>query len=115
MMPDSSDFDNKAVIQYVISYMTCGMCGGTYRLQDVQVIDEGDAMWAMVARCPHCGAEGLILAFVSPLDEEAPDGPFTTSRWDDEPAPLTERDVEEWRSFLQGFHGDMDDLLRADV
>ena len=44
MRPDSHDFDDETVIQYVISYMTCGVCGASYRLQDVEVIDGDDAM-----------------------------------------------------------------------
>lgn len=112
MRPDSHDFDDETVIQYVISYMTCGVCGASYRLQDVEVIDGDDAMWAMVAHCPLCGEEGLILAFASPLEEEdvwldqAPD-----DWWEAGLEPLTKRDVAEWRAFLEAFHGDMEDLL----
>lgn len=112
MRPDPNEFDDDSVIQYVISYMTCGVCGGSYRLQDVEVIDEDDAMWAMVARCPLCGEEGLILAFASPLEED--------NVWVDQDADdgrdagleaLSEKDVDEWRAFLDAFHGDMEDLL----
>lgn len=112
MTPDSGEFSNESVILYVISYMTCGVCGGEYRLQDVDVIDEDETMWAMVARCPHCGEEGLILAFASPLDDEGlPDLHPGLGRWDAGLAPLTEADVDAWRAFLDGFNGDMEDLL----
>ena len=110
MMSDSSNFDDRTVIEYVIAYMTCGICGGYYRLQDVEVIDGDSTMWAMVARCPHCGEEGLILAFASPL-EEGGILDDETDPWDSGLAPLTKADVAEWRAFLEGFRGDMEDLL----
>jgi NAD-dependent SIR2 family protein deacetylase len=116
MNSDYGHLDNESVIYYVISYMTCGVCESTYRLEDVQVIDADDDMWAMVAKCPKCGAEGLILAFASPLDDEAlfvGSDTQLTARWDSGLAPLTEDDVREWREFLESFHGDMKDLLQV--
>lgn len=112
---DSGDFDeNDLVIQYVVAYMTCDICGSAYGLDDVQVIDADEDAWAMVAHCPHCGTEGLILAIASPLDDTEIEGdPFLTNQWDPGLAPLTDQDVAEWRAFLAEFRGDMHDLLKT--
>ncbi|MBN1284792.1 MAG: hypothetical protein JXB47_05295 [Anaerolineae bacterium] len=108
--PDNHDL----VIQYVIAYMACEVCGSEYGLEDVQIIDAGADAWAMVAHCPHCGTEGLILAIASPLDDEIVESdPFFTNQWNPGLAPLTRHDVDEWRAFLADFHGDMHDLLGA--
>ncbi len=67
----------------------------------------------MVARCPLCGEEGLILAFASPLDDEDDlwCDQFPGDGWDAGLEALSEKDVDEWRAFLDRFHGDMEDLL----
>ena len=118
MMPKPGGFEHEheAVMAYVVSYMACGMCNGTYRLEDVQVVDKNGAIWAMTVRCPQCGAEGVILAFAVPV-------PMDESELNGAPVDLTESglttltddDVLEWRAYLNGFDGDMEDLLRDDA
>jgi hypothetical protein len=94
--------------------MSCDVCGNTYRLEDVEIIEADGDTWAIVVLCAHCGTEGLVLAIANPLDEnEVESDPFFMNQWDSGLAPLTERDVAEWRSFLAAFDGDLFDLLRA--
>ncbi len=113
--PTPSDFDDRElVIRYVISYMVCDMCGSAYRLENVQLIEEGDNAWAMVVYCTHCKTESLVLAIASPLDEaEMPGEAFLNGPGNSALMPLTMGDVRDWAAFLAGFHGDMKDLLQA--
>lgn len=92
------------LIAYVIRHLTCGDCGESYGVDDVQVMLHADFQWDLVATCPVCAADRVVTAYDFP--------PYERLRA--RMVPLTRDDVREWRVFLAAHAGDMHDLIDCD-
>lgn len=99
-MATHPELDHDALIQRLIAAVQCTACDGLYAAQDVRVLDDSAADgWELLAVCPLCGVESVILAF-----------------WADDPVllawPPDLAEVAAWRKHLADFDGDLRDLMR---
>lgn len=71
----------------------------------MRVLLYADQEWVLGASCPACGQERLVRAYdQAPYSRLYPGEPVV-------PGPITRDCVNEWTVFLDGFAGDMYDLL----
>ena len=97
-MAADPDLDHEMLIRHLIEHVRCAECDSAYRAEDVYVIGREDDAWTLVAFCPVCGTESVVLAYLDEID--------TTDA-----APPDEEEVAAWRRFLAAFDGDLHDLL----
>lgn len=107
-MTYNSELDRDTLIQRLLEAVSCAECGSPYTAQDVYIVAQDGEAWAVVAFCPACGAESVILAYVDEVDaQDVTVIPAETPQ--DRPPTLAE--VAAWRRFLAAFDGDLRDLL----
>lgn len=92
------DLDDEAVIQHLIESVRCSECGGAYEAEDVYILSQENDTWALVAYCPTCGLESVVMAYVDATYSADMD-------------PPDEDEVAAWGRFLAAFEGDLRDLL----
>lgn len=85
----------------------CAVCGERFRAEDLQALGRSRSTWAFRLTCQYCGASSLIAAVIG--EEQLAD--LAPLRRDE---PVTERDVEEIREFLEHFDGDFQRLFGYD-
>ncbi len=88
----------------------CSGCHTPYEPEDVEVISRNGDMWFFSVTCSHCQARALVAAAISEDWDRDVAGP-TALGAHGVPAPVTQRDVEEVRAFLEGFDGDFKRLF----
>lgn len=88
----------------------CSGCHTPYEPEDVEVISRNGDMWFFSLRCSHCQARALVAAAISE-DWRSDVLSSSTSGTNGVQAPVTEKDVEEVRSFLEGFDGNFKRLF----
>ncbi|MCX7624335.1 MAG: hypothetical protein RMK01_02870 [Thermomicrobium sp.] len=81
----------------------CAVCGQRFTIEDLQALGRSRSTWAFRLTCQYCGASSLIAAVI---DEEQLESAAPVR---DE--PVTDRDVEEIREFLEHFDGDFQQLF----
>ena len=109
----TTDLENEQdqIIRYVVSEVSCNNCGGPYVAQDVFVLDRDEHTWMLVAHCPTCDMYGLVIAIMGDEQSEHAGGYIEQSSIASVVTPIGDQEVQRWRDFLDGFEGDMYDLL----
>ncbi|MCS7051785.1 MAG: hypothetical protein NZL87_09235 [Thermomicrobium sp.] len=82
----------------------CAVCGERFEDDDLQALGRTRTTWAFRLTCRRCGAASLVAAVIG--EEQLHDVVDTRSS-----APVSERDVEEMRAFLEQFDGDFQRLF----
>jgi hypothetical protein len=82
----------------------CAVCGQRFDPEDLQALGRSRSTWAFRLTCHSCGVSSLIAAVIG--EEE-----FAVSSVHSKSEPVTERDVEEIRTFLERFDGDFQRLF----
>ncbi|WP_448574741.1 hypothetical protein [Thermomicrobium sp.] len=82
----------------------CAVCGQRFVPEDLQALGRSRTTWAFRLTCHSCGVTSLIAAVIGEEELAA-----TSARSNRE--PVTERDVEEIRTFLEHFDGDFQRLF----
>jgi hypothetical protein len=113
------------LIKQLLGQVDCANCGALYHPDDARLVEGHRGIWILVVHCRSCEVRGIVLVTVGDLDDFEED----EEEFDDEleawlepdevetavPAEwpaLTANDVLDWHAFLQGFPGDLRDLLR---
>ncbi|MBN1965865.1 MAG: hypothetical protein JW910_14530 [Anaerolineae bacterium] len=99
-MPVNPELDHELLIQRLIQSVSCTACDGLYGPDDVYVLADDVDTWTLLAVCPLCGTESMVLAYL--------DDAHVVS----EVMPPDLAEVAAWRCFLAAFDGDLRDLLR---
>jgi len=108
-----------------LTSFTCPACGRRYRGSRIRLLAERDGLFFVDLDCSRCGSHTVAIVTVELDDSELsiadasdlglPDEAFTVHMGEPLPpgaAPVTADDVLEMHEFLNGFKGDVTDLLR---
>lgn len=82
----------------------CAVCGQRFGMDDLQALGRSHSTWAFRLTCHHCGTSSLVAAVIGE-EQLAEQRPVRASE------PVTQRDVEEIRQFLEHFDGDFQRLF----
>ncbi|MCS7255105.1 MAG: hypothetical protein RMJ05_06415 [Thermomicrobium sp.] len=82
----------------------CAVCGQRFSAEDLQALGRSRSTWAFRLTCQFCGASSLIAAVID--EEQLAGSPVPEVH-----EPVTQRDVEEIREFLEHFDGDFQRLF----
>ncbi len=82
----------------------CAVCGQRFSAEDLHALGRSRSTWAFRLTCQFCGASSLIAAVID--EEQLRETPVP-----ERTEPVTERDVEEIRAFLEHFDGDFQRLF----
>ncbi len=87
------------VLRQVMQNIRCGACGARYRAEDVAVVENTDSVWMLMAVCPGCDTQAMIMVVM----QERPE-------FEGRPS-LDEDDVLDLHSLLEGCRGDVWSLI----
>lgn len=119
------------VLQHIADNVQCQSCDGHFELDDILIVSRRGGTWFAKATCPHCGTESLIMVVLEDaleaedFSEEALEDLEIEFLFDEEdmaetmsPAlrhslrgPITVREIEELREFLQSYRGNLSEYL----
>ena len=102
-------------IRQLITNIRCGVCGRRYELDDVRILNHQGDLWVMGVTCANCRTQGLVFATVT--EAEAPEviadaTPEELARFQEMPQ-INADDVLDIHEFLEGFDGDLIELLEG--
>lgn len=129
-MSKENDHFTWFVLQHIADNVQCQSCEGHFELDDILIVSRRGGTWFAKAICPHCGTESLIMVvledaleiedfteealneleieFLFDTDELAETSPaLRHSRR----GPITIREIEELRDFLQSYRGNLSEYL----
>jgi len=90
------------IVRQVAQTVRCGACGARYRDEDLSILENSDNVWMLMAVCPGCDTQALIMVVVRDALPEP------------EPQPaLNVDDVLDFHSLLVEHHGDVRTLLEG--
>jgi len=105
------------IVRYLVTHTECTGCGRRYAPEDVHLRHRRGDVWLASVICRHCGLQGLIMATVSAdhaQEMEAALDPEAEERAAfQEMGPISGDEVLDFYCFLEGFGGDMRQLLRV--
>lgn len=104
-MPPAQPQEAHDLIRFVVRHMVCNHCGLALHTENVDVVFHRDRQWVLRVSCDACGMTQSVSAF----DELPYMRPWLSKHV--EPSPISQGDLQAWRSFLAEFDGDMLDLL----
>lgn len=88
------------ILRQVLSSISCSACGARYSDDDVTVIESDEGVWMLMALCPGCETQSMIVVVLQTLEEEREVLP-----------DLDEDDVLDLCTLLKDFEGDIKQLL----
>lgn len=103
-------------IRQLVANIRCGVCGHRYEIDDVRILNHEGDLWVMGVTCAHCKTQGLVFATIT--EAEAPEviADVTPKEWArlKEMPQINADDVLDMHEFLEGFDGDLIELLEGD-
>lgn len=115
-MSENEKAIHSLIVDYLVAHTQCDGCGQHYAAEDVQVRRRKEDLWLASMVCRGCGLQRLVVATVN-WDQARMMG-ATADIGEEHREVLAKRgpiggdDVLDLHKFLQGFDGDMFDLLR---
>ena len=105
------------IVQYLVAHTRCSGCGQRYEAEDVHVHSHRGQVWLASLTCHQCGLRAMVMAAMQPQNEEAE--PSIPPEYDTQEAaalqalgPVSGDEVLDLHRFLEGFSGDMQDLMK---
>ncbi|NPV06637.1 MAG: hypothetical protein HPY83_01585 [Anaerolineae bacterium] len=92
------------ILRQVMQNIRCGACGARYRHEDVAIVENNDNVWMLMAVCPGCDTQAMVMVVVQESVQEPHALPC-----------LSEDDVLDFHSLLLDFTGDMRSLFDESV
>ncbi len=105
------------IIQYLVAHTRCSGCGQHYEAEDVHVHSHRGQVWLASLTCHQCGLRAMVMAAMQAPGEEA-EPPVAAPDDAQELAtlrtlgPITADELLDLHRFLEGFSGDMQNLIR---
>lgn len=111
----------RLIVRYLVAHTQCSGCGRRYAAKDVHVHDHRGDIWLASVTCRHCGLQGLVMAAVGARDVEdveaveAVSGAEGDDQLDVEAlGSISVDEVLDFHCLVEGFDGDMWELLEAE-
>lgn len=92
----------RSILRQVVQTIRCGACGARYRAEDVTVIESTDTVWMLMAVCPGCDTQAMVMVVVKDALGEP----------DPEPALDTD-DVLDFHTIVVRHKGDVRTLFEG--
>jgi hypothetical protein len=88
------------ILRQVLQNARCGACGSRYSSGDLAFLENNDNVWILMAVCPACDTQAMIMVVVEQQPAEEKQQP-----------PLTADDVLDLHEMLRNHTGDIRSLL----
>lgn len=88
------------ILRQVMQNIRCGACGARYRHEDVAIIENNDRVWMLMAVCPGCDTQAMVMVVLQEYLLEPESLPC-----------LDEDDVLDFHSLMLDFRGDIRSLF----
>lgn len=120
-MDDMERSIERLIVRYLVAHTQCSGCGRRYSPKDVHVHDHRGDIWLASVTCRHCGLQGLVMAAVGARDVEDVEAVEAVSSAEADDSldvealgSISADEVLDFHCLVQGFDGDMWQLLEAD-
>jgi len=94
--------NRRFILRQVVQTIRCGSCGALYRAEDLTILESTDNVWMLMAVCPGCETQVMVMVVVKEDLVEA------------EADPLDSDDVLDFHTILLSHEGDVRTLLGDD-
>jgi hypothetical protein len=92
----------------------CAACGQAYETGRIRVLAERDGLFFVDLACSHCGTQAVAIVTIQLDENEVPQadaGELASLDQGPRSLPVSADDVLQIHAFLDGFEGDIDQLL----
>ncbi|MGI6209540.1 MAG: hypothetical protein ACOYEW_15160 [Anaerolineae bacterium] len=84
------------ILRQVMQNIRCGACGARYRQEDVAIVESNESVWMLMAVCPGCDTQAMVMVVVQDALQEPESLPC-----------LSEDDVLDFHCLMGDFSGDV--------
>jgi hypothetical protein len=99
------------IIQYLVAHTRCSGCGQHYQAEDVHVHSHRGQVWLASLTCHQCGLRAMVMAALQPEGAPPEYDAHEQDSWQASD-PISGDEVLDLHRCLEGFGGDMRDLLK---
>jgi hypothetical protein len=111
-MQEQDSSIHSLIVQYLVAHTRCSGCGQHYETEDVHVHSHRGQVWLASMTCRQCGLRAMVMAALQPDGIPPEHADPEQAAWQ-AMGPISDDEVLDLHRFLEGFRGDMQDLMRS--